>query len=157
MKECEPLLVDGACSLCLLKPHILESRSEAGIIQSIQTAGFEVGGAFAVHLTKSMANEIFDAYRSVLPSYTQFLDHLLSGHSLALLIRKRGASSVAEVVEDFREFCGPFHSELAKALRPNSLRGKFGIDGCLNAVHCTDISDDGAVECKYFFETLASL
>jgi hypothetical protein len=31
------------------------------------------------------------------------------------------------------------------------------VDSVRNAVHCTDLEDDGELECRYFFETLASL
>jgi nucleoside-diphosphate kinase len=36
-------------------------------------------------------------------------------------------------------------------------RARFGESVVKNAVHCTDLSEDGEMECRYFFETLASL
>jgi nucleoside-diphosphate kinase len=42
--------------------------------------------------------------------------------------------------------------EIAKNLRPNSLRAKFGIDRAKNAIHCTDLAEDGIIECEYFFK-----
>jgi len=33
-------------------------------------------------------------------------------------------------------------------LRPNTIRAKFGIDRVKNAVHCTDLSEDGILEVK---------
>jgi nucleoside-diphosphate kinase len=33
--------------------------------------------------------------------------------------------------------------ELGKKLRGNSLRAKYGIDKVKNAVHCTDLPEDG--------------
>ena len=43
-------------------------------------------------------------------------------------------------------------SEIAKSLRPNSLRAKFGVDRVKNAIHCTDLPEDGVLECEYFFK-----
>jgi hypothetical protein len=33
-----------------------------------------------------------------------------------------------DVVQEFREFCGPADPEIGKVLRPRSLRAQFGID-----------------------------
>ena len=41
--------------------------------------------------------------------------------------------------------------EIAKNLRPNTLRAKFGKNRCENGVHCTDLPEDGALEVEYFF------
>ena len=53
-------------------------------------------------------------------------------------------------MDDFRDLCGPSDVEVAKVLRPKSLRSRFGRDRVKNAVHCTDMPDDGALECTYF-------
>jgi nucleoside-diphosphate kinase len=41
--------------------------------------------------------------------------------------------------------------EIAKNLRPNTIRGKFGRDRVMNAIHCTDLPEDGGLEVEYFF------
>lgn len=58
------------------------------------------------------------------------------------------------VVDNFREFCGPFDVHVAKQIRPDSLRAKYGKTNLLNAVHCTDCPEDGILETNYFFQTL---
>jgi nucleoside-diphosphate kinase len=50
--------------------------------------------------------------------------------------------------------CGPHDPEIAKHLKPNTLRAKFGYDRVRNAVHCTDLPEDGTLEVRYFFEGL---
>jgi nucleoside-diphosphate kinase len=47
--------------------------------------------------------------------------------------------------------CGPIDPEIAKNLRPNTLRAKFGVDRVKNAIHCTDLPEDGVLESQYFF------
>lgn len=46
---------------------------------------------------------------------------------------------------------GPSDPELAKQLRPNSLRAKFGLDKVRNGVHCTDLPEDGILEVSFVF------
>lgn len=82
------------------------------------------------------------------------IDELCSGLSLALMIE---SMSDYDVVETFREFCGPYQPELAAAVRPKSLRAIFGESISKNGVHCTDLSEDGLMECKFIFETLPNL
>lgn len=41
--------------------------------------------------------------------------------------------------------------EIAKNLRPNTLRAKFGHTRTQNGVHCTDLPEDGQLEVEYFF------
>lgn len=36
----------------------------------------------------------------------------------------------------------------------NICRAKFGLDRVRNAVHCTDLPEDGVVESEYFFNIL---
>jgi len=57
-------------------------------------------------------------------------------------------------VKELRKLVGPHDPEIAKNLRPKSLRAKYGIDRIRNAVHCTDLDEDGVLECEYFFSLL---
>lgn len=42
----------------------------------------------------------------------------------------------------------PFLQEIARHLRPRTLRAKFGINKVQNAVHCTDLPEDASLEVK---------
>ena len=87
-------------------------------------------------------------FQGVLPEYSSLVEHLTLGPCVALEVRQEG------VVEKFREFCGPHDPELAKTLRPKTLRAVFGVDRVKNAVHCTDLPEDGVLESEYFFNIL---
>ena len=41
--------------------------------------------------------------------------------------------------------------EIAKNLRARTIRAKFGHTKEVNAVHCTDLPEDGSLEVEYFF------
>jgi hypothetical protein len=40
------------------------------------------------------------------------------------------------------------------ARRPHTLRARFGASRVRNAVHCTDLEEDGSLESSYFFNVL---
>ena len=38
---------------------------------------------------------------------------------------------------------------------PETIRAKFGVDRVRNAIHCTDLPEDGVLESEYFFDILS--
>eukprot|EP01039_Chlorochromonas_danica_P007083 gene7083-7833_t len=149
--------MDRPCTLCLVKPHLLRSYQAGEIIQAINAEGFDIFALFSVHLTIPMAQELFDAYRGVLANFSAMIDAVTASPVLALAVTIPGCEDEYEVVSRFREFAGPVNPALAKVLRPQSLRARFGEHLLHNAVHITDLPEDGEMECRYFFEALANL
>ena len=47
------------------------------------------------------------------------------------------------MVTALREVCGPHDPEMARTVRPKSLRAVYGKDKGKNGVHCTDLIEDG--------------
>ena len=135
------------CSCCIVKPHALDSLGR--IVDQILEEGFEVSAMQMFNLDKPTAQEFLEVYKGVLPEYVGMVDQLTSGCCVALEIRQEN------VVNAFRELCGPLDPAVAKHLRPNTLRAHFGQDRVNNAVHCTDLPEDGMLECEYFFKLLA--
>jgi len=181
-----PVRVPSDCTLCLVKPHVLQANGYTGsysfkldgkivwdnkekernrtgaLITSITDAGFQIRGALSVHLSPSMAENFFDVYRGVFAIYAPIVEHMASGPTLALLLTSSRAAGHPDfdefdTVKSFRAICGPAEPEVAKVLRPDTLRAVFGVDLIRNAVHCTDLSEDGELECKHFFETIAAV
>merc|ERR1719424_1335809 len=97
----------------------------------------------------TFAAEFLDVYKGVIPHYPSVLDAMTSTPCLALELRKD-----ADVVPSFRELCGPHDVDIARHLRPGTLRARFGEDGARNAVHCTDLEEDGELESRYIFELI---
>lgn len=159
--RCRPTPIPYPCTLALLKPHIIRSNKTGDVLLAIAKAGFSVAALLSVHFTVLMAEEMFEAYRGVVPDYSALIEHMSSGPSLALAIYENPGQSDnpygENIVNRFREFAGPVNPQLAKVLRPSSLRALFGENELENALHCTDLPEDGDMECRYLFETLASL
>jgi nucleoside-diphosphate kinase len=73
----------------------------------------------------------------------ELVDELVSGTCIALEIKAENTHA------KFREFCGPHDPEIARSLRPKTLRALFGLDKIRNAVHCTDLPEDTVLEVGY--------
>jgi nucleoside-diphosphate kinase len=145
------------CTLCIIKPHILREQKCGEVIDAILSQGYEISAMYSAHLTNSIAEELLDVYKEIFPKFTAMIEHLTSSPCLALKVTAGKARPGFGLVESFREHCGPLNPELARTLRKNSLRARFGESYECNAVHCTDLAEDAHMECRYFFETLAKL
>ncbi len=149
-------VMNSNCSLCVIKPHIVRSQQVGELLKTItDDRRFEISALFTVHLTTPLAEELFEVYRGIVPNYTLALEQICSAPVLAVMITT--PNDEIDVVTEFRALAGPVNPALAKVVRPQSLRGLYGVDETKNAVHCTDLPEDGEMECKYIFETIASL
>ena len=100
------------------------------------------------YLDKINAEEFFEVYKGVLPEYNAMIEHVTTGPVIAMEVRQN------DVVPKIRALVGPHDPDIAKNLRPNTIRALFGRDRVYNAVHCTDLVEDGVSEVDYFFNQL---
>ena len=135
------------CACCIIQPHAFFQAGK--IINMILEDGFEISAMMLIHLDKPSAEEFLEIYKGVLPEFTAIVDHITSGPCIALEIRQEN------VVPSLRQLVGPLDPEVAKHLRSSTIRANFGVDRVMNAVHCTDLPEDGVLECEYFFRILA--
>lgn len=119
------------------------------IIDTILNEGFEISAMEMFYIDKPTAEEFFEVYKGVFPEYSMLIEHISTGGPIIVMeIRQDDA------VNSFRKFCGPHDPELARQINPGSLRAQFGTDRVRNALHCTDLVEDGVLECEYFFSIL---
>ncbi|KAL3130446.1 hypothetical protein ABBQ38_008268 [Trebouxia sp. C0009 RCD-2024] len=140
-------------TLCLVKPHAVKSGLAGQIISKIQQE-YVVTALQMFSLDAVNATEFLEVYKGVVPpgEFSGMLDELTSGPFIAMeLADPHGANPVEAV----RELAGPADPEIARMLRPNSIRAKFGLNKIQKAVHCTDLAEDGPLEVSYFFTILA--
>lgn len=136
------------CSCCVIKPH---AHLQAGaILSALLEEGFEVSALQLFHLDKQTAEDFLEVYKGVLPEYAQMVEELTSGPCLVLEVRQEN------VVPALRAYCGAYDPEAARRVSPQSLRARFGEDRVRNAVHCTDLQEDGVLEVEFFFQLLTS-
>jgi len=136
------------CTCCIIKPHAILDGVAGDILTKILECGFEVTAIIMFTLERANAEEFYEIYKGVVQEYPMMVTELSSGPSIAVEIRAQ------DPVKTFREFCGPSDPEIARHLRPKSLRALFGKTKAQNAVHCTDLPEDGLLEVEYFFKIL---
>ncbi len=144
----QPAVFDN-CAVCLVKPHCVAARETGKVLDALLRAGLEVSGLRTLSLTRRDAADLLEAYRGVVPEFSGWLQELTD--SVAVVIEVRGENVVARL----RELAGPYPSEVARIVSPESLRARFGRDTVHNAVHVTDLADDGPLESKFLFTVVA--
>jgi nucleoside-diphosphate kinase len=136
------------CSLLLIRPHAVVAKQTGAIIDSVLRSELEVSAVRSMALSRDEAADLLEPYKGVVPDFERWVKELSSGPCVAVEVRGDMA------VHRLRELAGPHDSVLAKALRPDTLRARFGVDSTMNAVHVTDIEVDGPLECKFIFHVL---
>eukprot|EP00484_Ammonia_sp_Unknown_P021715 CAMPEP_0197027418 /NCGR_PEP_ID=MMETSP1384-20130603/7323_1 /TAXON_ID=29189 /ORGANISM="Ammonia sp." /LENGTH=369 /DNA_ID=CAMNT_0042456253 /DNA_START=62 /DNA_END=1171 /DNA_ORIENTATION=- len=159
---------ESVSSVCLIKPHALSFAS--AIIDDVLNEGFFISAIATKKLTLSEAKRFYQVYEGVVKEYSYMIEQILSGSVIALQVQcnsmdvhngNENEKNVANVqvdeinsnaaFQEFREFVGPKDPEIAKYIRPHTLRAKYGVDVVQNAIHCTDLQEDGGLETKFFF------
>lgn len=138
------------CTCCVIKPHAVAEGQAGSIISRIMQEGFEISAMSTFNLEKANAEDFLEVYKGVVSEYSGMVEELTSGPCIALEVRAQDAPNV------FRKFVGPADPEIARHLRPNTLRALYGKNKLQNGVHCTDMPEDALLEVEYFFKILDS-
>jgi len=139
-------------SLLLIRPHAIKAGMLGRIIDQVMASGFRVLNLKMVQLTRPNAQEFLEVYKGVVPECVDWVEELASGKSVAIQLVH--ASKPEATVLAVREICGAHDPEIANHLHPHSLRAQYGESKVKNAVHCTDLPEDGPLEVDYFFQLL---
>jgi nucleoside-diphosphate kinase len=137
-----------SCTCVVIKPHAVKAKVSGDIISTIMAQGYEISAMQTFILERASASEFLEVYKGVVQDYSTHVDEFTTGIVIAMEVRAEDA------VSTFRSTAGPWDVEMAKELYPKSIRGKHGVDNIRNAVHCTDLPEDGQSECEYFFDLL---
>lgn len=138
----------GNSTLGIVKPHAVIGGLTGRIMNEISLAGLEITAVQLHNIEKVNAQEFYEVYKGVVAEYNQMVEELSSGPCIALEINGTDAHM------KFRQLVGPSDPEIARHLRPRTMRAKFGQDKIKNALHCTDLPDDNILEVEYFFKIL---
>lgn len=133
-------------TLCLVKPHVIADQKVGAVVSAISTAGFEIAAAKWIVLDANTTETFFAVYKGIWPRYEDIVTHFLDGPCLALQVNA-APTDLAD------QCCGPVDCDIAQKLRPTSIRALFGHNVVKNAIHATDMDDDGPLECHFFFNT----
>lgn len=140
------------CSCVIIKPHIINEGNVGKIIDIILSeGGFEISAMQMMNINKSQAEELFEIYKDVLPEFNEMINGIINGPIIVLEVRQN------DCVNKFRSLAGPYDPEVAREVRPNTIRAKFGKNCAFNAIHCTDLEEDAVYECDYLFNKIGEM
>ena len=141
-----------ASALIVVKPHAVAEGLLGRILDQTMACGFTVSNATMVQLNRPNSQEFLEVYKGVVPEYSDWAEELVGGKCVALQVSFTADPSLS--VLKLRELCGAHDPEIAGHLHKGSLRASFGRDKVRNAVHCTDLQEDGPLEVDYFFRIM---
>lgn len=137
-----------SCTCCVIKPHAVRDNLLGPILTHLAKQSYEISALSTVFFNHESAEEFLEVYKGVVPEYNDHVVEFCGGMCVAMELRAQDA------VQTFRQTAGPWDVEMAKELRPNTIRGIYGIDRVRNVVHCTDLESDAVAECEYVFKIL---
>ncbi len=137
------------CAAFIIKPHAVEAGHVGALLHALLAGGFEVSALRSVALSRGDAADLLEVYKGVAAEFERWVSELSSGVCVALEVRGE------DVVPRLRELAGPVDVAVARALAPDSLRAKYGVDNVKNAVQVTDVDVDGPLETKFLFSVVA--
>eukprot|EP01084_Bolivina_argentea_P181847 314024_1 len=110
------------CTCCVIKPHAVRAGLAGKIIDAISCQGYHISAMQMFHLDRLAASQFYEIYKGILQEYKEMVDEAIVSPCIALEIRAEDA------VRTFRKSAGPWDVEVAKELRPGSLRAIYGSD-----------------------------
>ena len=136
------------CSVCIVKAHAVQSGHVPEIVNDLFAAGLVITAMKSLSLTRVEAQEFLEVYKGVVPNFPALVDELCRSRVVAIEVCGEDA------VRRLRQCAGPIDFSIAKQIRPDTLRARYGRDSVQNAVHVTDLPEDGVLESEYLFEIL---
>uniref|UniRef100_A0A1B6FBE1 DM10 domain-containing protein n=1 Tax=Cuerna arida TaxID=1464854 RepID=A0A1B6FBE1_9HEMI len=150
----KPLVQLRNSTCCIIKPHAVQEGLVGKIICMIEKNNFVVSGLQLFYMDEINAEEFLEVYKGVVPEYMSMVKQLSSGPCLAMEVTS--SQPDCDVPVEFRKFAGPADPEIAKRIRPNTIRAHYGKSKVENAIHVTDLPEDASLEVEYFFKILPS-
>ncbi|XP_022821874.1 nucleoside diphosphate kinase 7-like isoform X3 [Spodoptera litura] len=142
------------CTCCVIKPHVLLDGNVGAVLEQITATGkFHITAMAMFSVEIADAQEFYEIYKGVLPAFEGMCIHLAEGKCVVLEIQCIDPN--LNCVSEFRQLAGPRDPGLCRQLYPNSIRALYGKTSIQNAIHCTDLPEDGKTEVQYFFKLLA--
>jgi len=146
----EPCLKNSTC--CIIKPHAVRDKCYGHIISDILSHGWTINIINTVQFNLDQARQFLEIYQGVVDEFRPLVEEFKSSKCIALEITHE--TNTQDIVSEFREFVGPRDPTVARKIREQSIRAKYGVDLVQNAVHTTDISEDAERDVQYLFEKL---
>jgi len=104
------------CTCLVIKPHAIQAGSAGKIIDTVLEEGFEISALEQFNLNRPASEEFFEVYKGVLPEFTPMVEHIITGPVIVMEVRQENC------VQALRGLVGPHDPEIARHLRPSTIR-----------------------------------
>ncbi|KAJ8735668.1 hypothetical protein PYW07_007288 [Mythimna separata] len=111
------------CTLCIIKPHAVREGKLGAALELIDDGGFDVTALNMVIVENINAAEFYEVYKGIVPEYKGMVEELSSGPCVAMEVVSKDKSLNTAV--EFRKLVGPTDPEVARLLRPYTIRAKL--------------------------------
>lgn len=128
-------------SLIIIKPDGVKKKAVGDIISRFEKAGLEIERIRVLEIDESIAHAHYHEHESK-PYFEKLVNYMTSGPSIVMILKGKNAISKA------RELMGP--TDPTKAQK-GTIRGDYGSDITINAVHGSDCSENAKREINIFF------
>jgi nucleoside diphosphate kinase len=139
----------SGCSVAVVLPHAVASDGFGSLLQELldgaSSRGLRLTAVGMRDLDEVTSEEFLEVYKGVEPSFREMASQLAYGPCLAVEF------SGEDAVRKLREVAGPRDVDVAKRVRPDTLRARFGETPARCGVHVTDLDEDGVLESEYLF------
>lgn len=132
----------GTNTLAIIKPKAVENGNIGAILHTINAAGFQIKGLKMLRLTRKQAEEFFAAHKKS-EIFQNLVEFMSSGPIVVAAIYGEDA------VEQFRSLMGATDPKLAG---PETIRGKFGTNATMNAIHGSESDEIAKKEIEFMFK-----
>lgn len=129
-------------TLCIVKPHAMKDLLQ--IRMDIEACGFTILKEKHTELTEERAKEFYRD-RKALPIFNATVQEAISGKCCCLVLCR------LEAVAVLQQLMGPEVVKDARALRPRSMRARYGVEAQRNAVHGSQDPKAASREVRFFF------
>jgi len=154
-KDNSPSFLTENVACVVIKPHIIREKKLGEaleiLIDKTKHHDLKMVACEMFNLEKLAAEEFLEVYKGVLAEYGALVEELASGPCIAVALQGDYLT-----VQAVRKVIGPHDPQIAKSIRTNTLRSVFGKDKVKNGFHCTDLEEDGQIECEFFFSIMQS-
>ena len=128
-------------TLIILKPDGVKKKLLNVVLRRFVDEWFKVYDLKVMNLTKDLVREHY-AQLLTRDFYQKLEDFILSGSVVVMIVNGEN------VISRVREIVGATDSR--KAL-PNTIRGMYGTDACMNIIHASDSRGNALLEIKRFY------
>ncbi|MDQ1280865.1 MAG: nucleoside-diphosphate kinase [Thermoproteota archaeon] len=128
-------------TLVMLKPDTVARGLVGRVIQRIEDRGFRIAGLKILRLTYEQTFELYRIHEKK-PFFNDLVSHITSGAVIVIVVEGLNA------ITAMRQLAGstnPLEADLG------SVRGTFGLNGTINAIHTADGLENAKREIGLFF------